>query len=444
MCRYAANENREGGSWEMRTALRGMIGGIGTLSFLGPIIMIISPILVRGEWHRRYMLCIPIQLLVGIGGSFIPLGDSTLGVVSITMFTFAASYLVCIITLNVPLYSTHEHKSLNLSLGPPIMLTGLMFYGLLVFYLWANRQTNSPATGLILPVGCRLTQFIFIKMLERSVNKKYYEPKMAYNNWLQTEEGMEHAEKMVPPLLGDVESAYGYIAAMCARLIGNAPFAGTIVSVMLTPDSYSWVIGLAVSFVLDFLDRTFYMQALQNPLFTRLGMAKCARSNALEDVYSVAQGGSMYIAPFMALCIGSYRAAVFQNPRAIVWLDVNDKVGWLLLAQTMSEIILDIVIMLLTKFKLTHVCPSIRFPDGHPLCNDYTKSRPFETKGYVFACFCSVGIIYSVYLAFLGPGFATGQCEIFDPSTSDTWQFVKLNCSALKAASASLITNSTT
>ena len=430
---YSANENREAGSSEGRTILRGLIGGIGCLSFLGPILMIISPILVRGGWHKRYLLCIPMQLTIAIGVAFIPADGSTLGVVSITLVTFIFSYICSIVSLNVPLYSTHEHKKLNLSLGPPIMFVGSMFFGLLIAYIWANRQTDNPATGLILPIGCRITTLTFIKMLERSIRLRYYEPKKAFIDWAQSEEGIEFADTTIPPLLGDIEGSYGFIVAMCARLIGNAPFAGTIVSVMLTPNSYSWVIGLAVSFVLDFLDRTFYMQALQRPILARFGKADKARCNALEDAYSIAQGGSMYIAPFMALCIGAYRAAVFQNPRAIVWLDVNDKVCWLLLAQTVSELIMDIAIKLRSHFKLTYVCPSVRFEEGHTLCNDYTKTRMFETKGYIFASFCSVGIVYSVFIAFLGPGFATGQCENFDPLTSDTFRYVKLNCSAIPA-----------
>ena len=96
------------------------------------------------------------------------------------------------------------------------------------------------------------------------------------------------------------------------------------------------------------LTRTGVQQRIELCVATKLAanfefewLMRLAKMSALELVYLHSLGGTGYVAPTMAVCIGCVRAATFGDPYAIVWLDVTPTVWKVLLAQLASQVIAD-------------------------------------------------------------------------------------------------------
>jgi hypothetical protein len=130
--------------------------------------------------------------------------------------------------------------------------------------------------------------------------------------------------------MGDIEAPFGYVAAFFALVIGNTPAVSTIVEVMFNPDSTTWIVSLAFSSVLEAISRTGISQRIElrsaAHLKAHFGIEwpiRTAEVSALKLVYLHSLGGTGYVTPIMALCIGCLRAATFSEPRAIIWLDVS-------------------------------------------------------------------------------------------------------------------------
>jgi hypothetical protein len=151
-----------------------------------------------------------------------------------------------------------------------------------------------------------------------------------------------------------------------------------------------------------------------------------ANMNALERVYMHSLGGTGYVAPTMAVCIGCVRAATFGDPYAIVWLDVSPTVWKVLLVQLASQVVADAAVLAVHKLGLQKFQLSTHFAAGHPLSN--TAFRDFGLQDYVLAFGVGGAFIYAVYMAFLGPAFVTGICRLFAPNATMVWVMGAFEC----------------
>ena len=171
-----------------------------------------------------------------------------------------------------------------------------------------------------------------------------------------------------------------------------------------------------------------------------------SRMNTLQLVYLHSLGGTGYVAPTMAVCIGCVRAATFGDPYAIVWLDVTPTVWKVLLAQLASQVVADAAVLAIQKLGLQKFELSAHFAAGHPLSN--TAFRDFSLKGYVSAFGIGGLFIYAVYVAFLGTTFVTGMCRLFASNATQVWVIGALEClsfatnATVAAAAAGLVNGS--
>jgi hypothetical protein len=148
--------------------------------------------------------------------------------------------------------------------------------------------------------------------------------------------------------------------------------------------------------------------------------------NTLELVYLHSLGGTGYVAPVMAMCIGCMRAATFGDATAIVWLDASPTVWKVLLAQLASQIVGDVAVRAAKKMGLQKFELSAHFAAGHPLSN--TAFHAFGLEGYALVFSMGSMFIYAVYMAFLGPAFVTGMCRAFAPNATQVWVTRALDC----------------
>jgi hypothetical protein len=431
---------------ELRTAFRGVIGGCWSYFVLGATYLIIAPTVVRGGFHLRYLLPLPIALTLNIGVAFIPVDGSTLGIVSIGLCGLGLAFLVGEIALAAPFYATDEHKALEQSFGPATIAISFLFFGLVAAYDTLTHLNPSPFIGLLLPIGSAVIRVLAIFALVRSFHTLYWEPKQAF--LAQLPQSAQSQANVVPPLIGDIEAPYSYIAALFALIIGNAASVSTLVEAMLAPESMAWLLCLAVSSVLEVLTRTGMMHRIEVTIAVRLAAQSglqwpmhVVHANALELVYLHALGGTGYVAPTMALCIGCLRAVTFGDAGAIVWLDASPTVRALAAGAVCLWIPRerDRVDFGKVGDAAQHFELSVSFAAGHPLSN--TAFRDFYLKGYIFA-FCAGGaFIYGIFIVFLGPAFVTGVCLDFAPAT-DAWVLHAPECVNAIAIAAGL-TNGT-
>jgi hypothetical protein len=442
---YAVNELMAGASPMLQTAMRGLIVWIWAYFILGPMNFGFAPTLVRGGFHPRFLLSVPLTLGPAVGVAFIPVGGSTLGIISIALSTLGIGFVLCVLLLNAPFFATDEHKALDQSFGPPLFAIGALFFGLIAAHVMLTQLYSSPLVGLVLPAGSVAIRHLAIFVLVQSFHTFYFEPKKKFLTPLLV--SAQNQEDMVPPLLGDVEALYGYIAAGFALIIGNAASVATVVEAMLSPDSTAWVLSLFVSWLIEVLTRTGIQQRFELWVAARLEAKydlqwpmRIAQVTALKLVYLHSLGGTGYVAPTMALCIGSVRAATFGDPAAIVWLDVSPTVWRVLLAQLVSQIVGDAAVRAMKKMGQQQFELSARFAAGHPL--SISAFRDFDIQGYAVAFSMGGMFIYGVFIAFLGPAFVTGMCRSIAPATQ-VWVVNALECvkSVVDAQSAGGLVN---
>jgi hypothetical protein len=269
-----------------------------------------------------------------------------------------------------------------------------------------------------------VTRQLAIFSLARSLHRFYFEPKQAFLT--QFSLSVQNEANVVPPLLGDIEAMYGYGAALFALIIGNAASVATIVEAVLAPASTAWVVSLVVSLLLEVLTRASIQQRFELCVAAKLAAKfeiqwpmRLAKMSALKLVYLRSLGGTGYVAPVTAVCIGCVRAATFGDPFAIVWLDVTPTVWKVLLAQLASQVVADAAVLAVQKLGLRKFELSAHFAAGHPLSN--TALRDFGLQGYAYAFGIGGMFIYAVYIAFLGPAFVTGMCRLFAPNATQVW-----------------------
>ena len=412
---------RAGGS----AALHGLIGGVLAVFIIGAVFLVTCPTRVAGAFHPRYLLSVPIPIGIGIAVGFIRSDGAMLSLLSIALIATALGYVGCIVCLNFPFYLSTEHKQLDRSLGPPLMLIGFMFFLWIAMYAEVNHRSSSPFVGVLLPLGSWVTRVAALFLLSRSCHFKYFMPKL---EWLDAQ-----LEDAPPVLFGDVEAQYGYFVVFFALLIGGASYVSMLVEVVQNPESTAWIMGLALSFVVELMDRTSVTQRVQlraAALFKLETATRLVRITALKTVFYNAQLCTEFAAPIMALCIGVLRAVTFSDARAILWLDVNPTVVIVIGSHFASEVLLEAVIWLAAHKKLANFV-FVDMAPQHPLGN--LGLRAFHFQGYAFLGSFGCACLYIAFLLFLGPKFVTGVDR--DYTTQNSW---------LLAASSSLnVTNVT-
>jgi hypothetical protein len=107
---------------------------------------------------------------------------------------------------------------------------------------------------------------------------------------------------------------------------------------------------------------------LNPPMLRPLCMAQ---TTALKLVYLRSLGGTGYVAPTMALCIGCLRAVAFGEPRDPV-ARLSEAVCWVLLAHwqfCVGAPVGDATVWAMANKGLLRFEMSVRFGADHPLCN---------------------------------------------------------------------------
>ena len=165
---YAANERMADASPVLQPAMRGLIVGIWLYFLIGPGFLVNAPTLVRGGFHPRFLLSLPLTLGSAVGVAFIPVDGSTLGIVSIALLAVGISFVLCSLLLNAPFYATDEHKALDQSLGPPTFAVCLLFFGVITAYVVLTQLYSSPLVGLLLPTASAMMRMLTIVALTRS------------------------------------------------------------------------------------------------------------------------------------------------------------------------------------------------------------------------------------------------------------------------------------
>jgi hypothetical protein len=428
---YAANELAAHAYPALRIALRGV--NVSTMMYfiLGPSFMVNLCTMACGGFQPRYLLTWPITLGVSIGAAFIPVDGSRLGIISIGLLTFGLTFLFGSILLNAPFHATDEHKLLDQNFGPPTSAVALLFFGLISGYVTLTQAYPSPLVGLLLPIGSSMARVLAIFVLARFLHTFYYEPKEAFLSQLPS--SAESQLNVVPPLFGDIESICSYTVTFFSLIIGNAASVAAMVEVMLTEGSKAWVLSFAASTLIEVLVRTGMAQRVELAIAARLAARlelewpmRLAQTSALKLVYLRSLGGTGYVAPIMALCIGGLRAATFGDPGAIVWLDVSLTVRWVLLAQFVFGAAADATVWVVAKKGKQQFKVSERFAAGHPLRD--VAFRDCDLKGYVYSIGVGSAFIYTVYVSFLGPAFVTGMCRGFAANATQIWVLHELGC----------------
>jgi hypothetical protein len=427
---YGSNERASDGS-PLHKALRGLIVGVWMYFMIGPLFLVAIPMLVRGGFHVRFLLPFPITLGASVAVAFIPIAGSTLGIVSIGLLTIVLTFIACELLLSVPFYATDEHMALDINFGPPLFVIAFLFFALITAYITLTQHSSSAFVGLLIPAGSVATRVLAIYALGRCCHTFYYVPKQTFLMQLATTEPSQAI--VVPPILGDIESLFGYAAAFFALIIGNAASVATLVEVVLSPASTAWALSLAASALLTILTCTRVMQRAELWAAARLAAqfglqwpARFADSDALELLYLRSLGGTGYVALMVAISIGCVRAVTFGDPAAIVWLDVSPTVWRVLLAQLLLGAMADATVRTVARNAMQHFELSARFAAGHPLRN--TAFRDFDLNGYAFVFGMGGAFIYGVFVAFLGPAFVMGLCRDFAPNATHVWVQRALEC----------------
>jgi hypothetical protein len=421
---YAANERMTDANPMLQIAIRGLIIGVWVYLLVGTTFIVSAPILVRGSFHPRFLLSLPLTLGPAVCVAFIPVDGSTLGILSIALLTTGISFVLCRLLLNEPFYATDEHKALNASFGLPLLAVGALFFGLITAHLNLTQSYSSPLIGVLLPVGSFATRQVAIFFLARSLHRFYFEPKQTFVT--QFSLSAQGEADVVPPLLGDIEAAYGPTVALFALIMGNVASVATVVEATLAPTSMAWVVSLVVSLLIEVLARTgvqqrfeLYIAAEITAKFEIQWPMRIAQMSALELLYLHSPSGTSYVAPLMTMCIGCVHAATFGDATAIVWLDVTPTVWKLLLAQLASQVVADAAVLAMQKLGLQQFELSAHFAAGHPLSN--TAFRDFGLQGYVSVFSHGSMFIY-------GSGFVTGTCRHFAPNATQVWVVSAFDC----------------
>jgi hypothetical protein len=226
---------------------------------------------------------------------------------------------------------------------------------------------------------------------------------------------------MLPPILGDQEVVYGCVGSWFALAMSAVPLAAMLIEVMMTPSSRMWLLSLATSTFLSFATRTGLSQHVQLRILAIVfpSYPQLARLAAHDAVYlAYVRSLGSWSALIVCLSIGGLRAVTFGDARAIVWLDANDTVPYVILGEVCGQLICITAAWLGHRRGLIQFTMS-SFAAGHPLGN--VDFRTMDAAGYAFVYGFGCAFVYAIFVTFLGAGFVTGQHKGFDVSTVDVW-----------------------
>jgi hypothetical protein len=414
---YAANERGPNSR-----SLHGLLSGVLASFVVGAIFLVTAPTRVAGEFHRRYFVAFPIVLGVGVGLGYIRIGETYLSLLSMAFIAIVIGYVACLLCLNLPFYVSIEHKQLDRSLGPPVMVIGMLAFLWVSLYAEVSRLLDHFLVGTLLPLGAWLTRVAALFLMCRSCHFKYFMPKALFLIAVGRSDSEE--EGAPAPLLGDLEMVYGYLTVLFALMIGCGSYAAMLVEVMHDPKSTGWITGMAISLVLEIMDRTSMTQRLQlraAAYFKLQRAARLVRISAIKVAYYRSQFSTEFAAPIMVLSIGCLRALTLWDLRAVVWLDVNPTVVWIVISHFLSEmLVVELTVWVSHYTRMAQfVFVTADLPPHHPLGN--VQLRAFDIKGYAFVSLVGCTYLYATFLCFLGPGFVTGAARDFDKANIGAW-----------------------
>jgi hypothetical protein len=306
------------------------------------------------------------------------------------------------------------------------LIIGFLFFLWTALYVEISRLSSHFLVGMLLPLGAWITRMAALFLLCRSCHSKYFLPKARSLEPIAAEQCESEGQSMPPPLLGDLELIYGYLAALFALLIGCGSYAPMLVQVMNNPSSLSWITGIVASLVLEITDRTSINQRVQLRVASYFKLERIKRlikMSAFKMVYYRSQFTTEFAAPILATSIGCLRALLLWDIRAIVWLDVNPTVVWVIVSHLLSKVLVVELTVWVAEYKrFTHFeFVTCDLAPHHPIGN--VELRPLDTKGYVFVSIVGCTFTYAIFLCFLGPGFVTGIARTYDPNNLGAWVY---------------------
>jgi hypothetical protein len=114
---YAANGRVTDANPVLQTAMRGLIVGTWVYFILGPMFLVNAPTIVRGGFHPRFLLSLPLTLGPAVDVAFIPVDGSTLGIVSILLLMVGIGFVLCALLLNAPYFGQMSTRPLTKAWG---------------------------------------------------------------------------------------------------------------------------------------------------------------------------------------------------------------------------------------------------------------------------------------------------------------------------------------
>ena len=440
------------------TVVRGALMGFWLSFVIGPYFCTFAPLLVRGvRFHMIYLSVIPTGLIVGAVAASIPInskGDH-LGLLSVAAIADQVPWIIMAGLINTRMYRSEEHKKLDQMFGPPTMAVFLMFVSCVICYVETIKQTSNGMVGWLLPLGAGLTEHGGTFLLKRCFRRHYFEPKTKFiretrsfiaksQDQLANEETSELQKTKSsaepeqpsfpsPPLFGDLEVVFGGTMALFALLIENVKFAASIAEVVKKPESTAWVFGMALSVLFEVLKRTgFWYRGMRATLRSLGWNENRANVNALKGVFLRSQQGCGYATFAIVLGIGTLRAIIFSDVRAIIWLDVNNMVPIVLAAEFGCELFEDLVVWGLHRF--WRVEPYVNSTESeeelelnviNPIRDGNCRDLNLQLYVLVFCNGCSIVLLLFLYL--LGPVFVLGICPGHSEHNTEALQWTAAN-----------------
>jgi hypothetical protein len=363
-------------------------------------------------------------------------------------------------------YRTPEHKTFDGFSGIGVFCACVSTPLTMLLYTTLTDIVDNMAVGLLLPASSLLSEFAFMTILKRSFDVHYYRPKATYlkaklahhasdslasggvgaaedapDMDTPVEEGGSPGDSPrvdgsspgaivcattppSPPIFGDIEAQFGRWLAFGMLLFENTKFCVSFVQLLRRPNSKSWILGVAVSIVLEILKRT----GLWNRGQIAIGLPSWGKTTALKVAYFRAASEVGYMAPALLLCLGVVRSGFLRRWDAIIFLDVSWAMPVLIASQIVIELVMDVIVnQFQTKFALAKFVPVDDLVPGHPLL-DFSK-RDFTPGSYVGVFLGGATATLWILVIFLGPGFAFGAQPRFLTSVPDRW-LVQINASA--------------
>ena len=423
--------------------------------------------------------------------------DLSLGIAPICLIGTILGFAGCIVILNLPIFLSNEHKALDQSCGPPFTFCVVMFFVSIIGYLEAIQRFSSPLVGLLLPLLCATFEWSTLALLEKSYVQFYLAPKANFlhklhefaqsNCYVDLDPQLEPT--VVPPeptgvaaeptgvppdptgvppvpdptgvpldpngvppdpigvppdpteaplrptpsIRGDQESVFGNLIATTAVLVECLPVVVTLLEVSRQPSSRSWIVGLSLTLVVDILKHTAVWHTVLVYLLSPSGKQGLVMLSAIHVAYIRAQRGACMVAVSLVVAVGSFRAFVFDDLRAVIWLDIHPSVALALGAVVVKEIGEGCILMWIdhkdfrltfpisSKYCVALECQGLELASAHPLGDTSHREFPRSTS-YIFVISMSLCITLVALLTFLGPAFILGICKNVAAPGHDVWR----------------------